>query len=358
MIMKKIYLCLLLCLSLFITACGNAEGMKNDSINEKTSVEEYAFSDEIQKIEDGLSYVEYDGDYKFETFLAQNGASSDKEVIQFLTKNLFADAGNLSFAKSAFGCSTLASETGSGNHLFGRNFDWETCDALVVKSKPTDGYASIATVNLDFIRQGAGIASHFLKNELLTMAALYAPLDGMNEKGVVVSVNMISDGEVIEQTSSKPDLTTTTAVRYLLNHADSVDHAVELLGQYDMHASMGMMIHFALTDTTGKSVVVEYINNEMSVIDTKVVTNFYLTKGDKYGIGTEQSHERYDILTEKEKTGVTDVEQMRDALDRVSKDNFADSSTTEWSIVFELEKLKATYYHRENYTKGYGFSLK
>ena len=98
------------------------------------------------------------------------------------------------------------------------------------------------------------------QNDIRVLAALYAPLDGMNEKGLAVSVNMIQDSTSINQNTEKSDLTTTTAVRLLLNKAASVDEALDLLRQYDLHASMGMMIHFALADTTGKGVVVEYIN--------------------------------------------------------------------------------------------------
>ena len=46
----------------------------------------------------------------------------------------------------------------------------------------------IFTVNLDFIRQGAGFASHFMPDKIVTITALYAPLDGMNEKRLCVSV--------------------------------------------------------------------------------------------------------------------------------------------------------------------------
>ena len=98
------------------------------------------------------------------------------------------------------------------------------------------------------------------QNDVRVMAALYAPLDGMNEKGLAVSVNMIQDAASINQSTDKPDLTTTTAVRLLLNKAASVDEALVLLQQYDLHGSMGMMVHFALADTTGRGVVVEYID--------------------------------------------------------------------------------------------------
>lgn len=61
----------------------------------------------------------------------------------------------------------------------------------------------------------------------------------MNEAGLAVSVNMIQDSATIEQNTNKPDITTTTAIRLLLNKAANVEEALELLRQYDMHASMG-----------------------------------------------------------------------------------------------------------------------
>ena len=132
-------------------------------------------------------------------------------------------------------------------------------------------------------------------DEVKTLAALYAPLDGMNEAGLAVSVNMIRDSAAIGQNTDKPDITTTTAIRLLLDQAGNVEEALELLGQYDLHGSMGMMIHFAIADSTGRSVAVEYVDNEMIVTETPVLTNFYLAEGEKQGIGTQQSHERYDI---------------------------------------------------------------
>lgn len=147
------------------------------------------------------------------------------------------------------------------------------------------------------------------------MMVLYAPLDGMNEQGLVVSVNMIPDNATINQDTDKPDITTTTAIRLLLNRAATVEEALKLLEEYDMNASMGYMVHLAIADKDGNSVVVEYVDNEMIVIETPVVTNFYLAEGEKNGIGTSQSHTRYDILInlleQNETMSMTDV---RDAL--------------------------------------------
>ncbi|MCD8215395.1 MAG: carcinine hydrolase/isopenicillin-N N-acyltransferase family protein [Clostridiales bacterium] len=153
-------------------------------------------------------------------------------------------------------------------------------------------------------------------------------------------------------------MTTTTAVRLILNKAGSVDEAVSLLEQYDMHSSMNMMVHFALADKSGKSAVVEYVNNEMIVSETPVVTNFYIAEREKNGMGSSRSHERYDILMKllSENETMT-AEQVRDALERVSKNNFNEYESTEWNIVYNLDTLKADYYHRENYEKCCSFEI-
>ena len=180
----------------------------------------------------------------------------------------------------------------------------------------------------------------------------------MNEKGLAVSVNMIQDNATIDQDTDKPDITTTTAIRLLLDQAADADEAVELLQQYDMHASMGYMMHIALADRSGKSVVVEYVNNEMIVTETPVVTNFYLAEGEKNGIGTAQSHERYDILTKTLTDRQTmSMDDVRDALGSVSKKNFGEFESTEWSIVFNQSTGEVRYYHRENYDIQYTFQI-
>lgn len=313
---------------------------------------------EIRQIENGLSAVRYDGDYWFSQFLEQGGAPSDSEVVRFITGQLQLGSADIGFVTGGFGCSTLAAKNTEGETLFGRNFDWENCEAMIVQSAPSDDYASISTVNTDFIRSGYGAGLSDLPDEIQTLIALYAPLDGMNEKGLAVSVNMIQDSDVINQDTGKPDLTTTTAIRLLLDRAADVDEALALLGQYDMHSSMGMMVHFALADKNGRSVAVEYVGNEMVVTETPVLTNFYLAPGEKQGIGTSQSHTRYEILMNRlADAGVMNAEEVRDALDSVSKDNFGEFESTEWSIVFNLEQGEARYYHRENYENSYQFRV-
>ncbi len=307
---------------------------------------------EEKQLTPGLSAVGYEGEYGLDAFLEAGGAASDAEVVEFLAKNL--GGAVPSIQPGGFGCSALSVPSPEGHALFGRNFDWNACEALIVQSVPAEGYASISTVNMDFL----GSYLDKFPAQARTLAALYAPLDGMNEKGLCVAVLMIQDSASIHQDTGKPDLTTTTAVRVLLDKAANVEEALALLEQYDFHASMGMMVHFALADAGGNSVAVEYIGNEMVVTEAPALTNFYLAEGEKQGIGTAQSHTRYDILMDTlKKSSAMTLEQVRDAMDSVSKDNFGEFESTEWTAVYDQTTGEVRYYHRENYQTVYVFQI-
>jgi len=331
---------------------------ENAIVSAQTGFVELKAADGIVNLENGLTAVRYDGDYGFDAFLSQGGAASESELLSFFSSYFGLDRNHLSYAEGGFGCSTISVQNESDGYLFGRNFDWMPCNAMIIEAHPRNGYRSISTVNVDFIHMGTRYLSVAMPDEVLIIAAIYVPLDGMNEKGLCVSVNMIEDSDTIQQNSDKPDITTTTAVRLLLDQAASVVEAINLLNEYDLHASFDYMVHFALSDATGKSVVVEYIGDVMTITETPIITNFYLTQGHKYGIGSQQSHTRYELLNDAlAEHPIMSTDMVRDSLERVSKHHFRGSETTEWSIVFDQTSLIASYYHRENYSKVYSFML-
>lgn len=71
--------------------------------------------------------------------------------------NVLSGAEGISFGGNGFGCSTLSVKSLGGDTLFGRNFDWNLCNAMIVQSTSANGYASISTVNTDCIR-GVGLS--------------------------------------------------------------------------------------------------------------------------------------------------------------------------------------------------------
>lgn len=172
---------------------------------------------------------------------------------------------------------------------------------------------------------------------------------------------------MVHQDTDRPDLTITSALRLLLDRAATVDEALELLEQYDMNFSIGAAHHFSIADATGKSVVVEYLEGEMAVSETDVVTNHYLA-GDA-GLAPEevpdsqrQSHIRYEALSGLclDAGGVMTVDEVRSALASAAQSNFSDTNggeLTSWSLVYDQQALTATFYDTEDWAHPYRLTL-
>ncbi len=339
----------------------------------------------IHKLRDGLYVMEYRGDYGFDDFLAQGGAADDSAVadylIGFLSGGFYKKADN-EIKPGDFGCTTVCVKDQNGAVYFGRNFDWEKGRAMIVHTVPEDGYESLSTCDLDFLGFGDDYTPDgSMQERIQTLAAIYVPLDGMNEKGLIVADLMAGDDEETHQKTDKPDLTTTTAIRLLLDRAANVDEAIELLKQYDMNSSIGAAHHFAIADKSGKSVVVEYVNGEMLVTETNVVTNHYLADCPKKGVGDEESHARFDLLNNRigpdfvlagwrgrpdYKIAWPPFQEVRALVAPVSQSQKkfwypqaagGDNAVTLWSIVYAPEKQWADFYFREDFDHGHRLFL-
>lgn len=327
----------------------------------------------IEKLDDGLWAMEYKGDYGFDEFLEQGGATSDAALGDYIAAYLSHGfwKPDTSTAGGRYGCSTLSAESPEGGALFGRNYDWSECKAMIIHTVPKDGYESVSTTCLDFLGFGEDwVPDGSMGDKFMALAAVYVPLDGMNEKGLCVADLMVEPGEVIHQDTDKPDLTITSALRLLLDKAATVDEAVELLGQYDMNFSIDSAHHFAISDATGKSVVVEWMGDEMFVTETNAVTNHYLV-GDadpnlqeipkKY----QDSYIRYRILYGRylDANGKLTAKEVLEGMKAVASSNFNEYRTdgetrrTQWTLVFDQTALTAELYRWEDWGKPYRLAV-
>lgn len=315
----------------------------------------------IEKVNDYPLYtMTYDGDYGIDEFIAQGGASNDGELIQFVVNRIMKGL-PITIDLPDLACSTFNATTPEGDALFGRNFDLSFSPGMLVRTDSADGYASVSMVNLGFLGYGEDKLPEDLVSSLTTLAAPYAPLDGMNEAGLAVGVLLI-DTDPTDQQTDKVDITTTTAIRMMLDSCATVDEAVALLEQYDMHSSANSCYHFQIADASGASVVVEYIGNEMSVLEPgdattmgalsgaagvtyQAATNFLLTPGE-YDFGHGQ--DRYETLmsTLSAASGVLAEDEAMDLLAAVAQEPHLNSrgeeSATQWSVVYNLDDLTAS----------------
>lgn len=298
----------------------------------------------IEKINDYPMYtMTYTGDYYFDDFL-KVGASRDKDVFDYVSNKLLKGV-PLDFELPVLGCSTLFSKTPEGDYLFGRNFDLYYSPPMIVHTKPDNGYQSVSIVNLSFIGYNQDYLPDNFVSSIYSLAAPYFPIDGMNEKGL--SVGMLVAGNLTTQDTGKIDIQTTTAIRMLLDNCATVEESIAMLSEYDMQSSANAAYHYQITDATGDSAIVEYIDNEMSVLNPdefyQACTNFILTPGKYFNYGG--GLDRYEILMAKldETKGILTEKETMDLMEAVSMEAVSVGCfATQWSVVYNLSDLTYT----------------
>lgn len=310
--------------------------------------------------------IDYKADYGLDKLL-ENGASTDDEVVQFLINHLLKGLPiNVEYEipDLDLGCSTFQAINYDDEVIFGRNFDNVYSPAGITYTNPKNGYASISLVSLSFL----GYSEHSLPDKLLDrlniLALPFFPLDGLNEKGVSIGVLQI-DSAPTKQETGKIDITTTLAIRMILDKAANVDEAIEILSSFDMQSSANGCYHFHIADSAGKSVVVEYIEDEMVLfeVDTayQACTNFFLTEVDfEY---KESGKERLEIMETglESRSGVITEEEAMDLLSEVSADSVFINGVaypTQWSSLYNNERGYLKIVFGRDYDNVYKFDIK
>lgn len=196
------------------------------------------------------------------------------------------------------GCSTVRN-----GEFFGRNYDWYYEDAsefVISVPKKKGRHASIGMAYSRITNEEANTNEYSDKYKVIP----FLTNDGINDSGVVISINVVPTGDMGYTTGTNPngdDLMTLLIPRFVLDNAGSVDEAIELLKNRNIYTplteKMAQEFHFMIADKN-KTVVIEFVNNKMVVIENEnIMTNFYLTNFD---INNLPNHamgiERYNIL--------------------------------------------------------------
>jgi len=316
-----------------------------------------------EKLDEGMYYMEYAGDDGFDELMKRGGCANinvqANYITDFLSKGHFKTA-EIDCPLMPVGCSTLTVNTPDGGVMMGRNFDYPYGTAMILHTMPDDGYESITTFSTDFYGFGEDYKPEGFQNQFMALAGLFMALDGINEKGLAIAVLDAGDKVVTKQDTPKPDLTTTSAVQYLLKNAANVKEALELLRGIDMNSDPGSAYHFSMADATGRSVAVEYVDNRMVVTESPFVTNHYLCK-EKFEVGLHEGDHRHEKLMEQyQKTGgVMNEEQLTKAITSVTQlpKKGAIVGGTLWTMVMDLKHPSVTYYSRRHFDKPLHFEL-
>lgn len=386
---KIVWTVLAVIVILLVLACAGIWAVWHNEISSVASIQ--MLRDRNDDHLDGAVYsMQVKGDFYLDDFVAQGGVSSDTELIQFITDNITHGVVNLNMTAPEIGCSSFTATAENGDALFARNYDFSKTNAMLVFTEANEGrHATISTVDLQFLGIDVDQNMTGLMDKVICLAAPYAPLDGVNDAGVSCGIYMTYQGgeETVatSQDTDKPDFTSTTLLRLILDYADNVEEAVEIASSYDLHDSANTSYHYMVADATGKSAILEWTND--SAVDTtdndgsqrtlkvvyndqdsdigereaassyQVVTNFVLQPGYYEGVPAENKKgaDRYDRLYEELQATdgvVADEQAAMDILQTVGRrgwDNDDKNSCTVHSAVYNLTQKTVLWVTNENY---------
>lgn len=310
----------------------------------------------LKKIDDYPFYsMVYSGDYGFDEFL-KVGASSDKDIEKFVIQRLLKGL-DIDLNISSAGCTAFTAQNDKGEQIFGRNFDFPYSPPLLLYTEPDNGYASVSMVNLSYAGYDVdNLPEPYKINSFLTLAAPYLPFDGMNECGVTIALLAVPYAEP-PQDEDKITLNTTTAIRLVLDKAGNVDEAIKLLKQYNYYFSGGIDCHYLIADPSGKSVIVEFLDEEVKVVepekDYQIASNFIAYNGLNIGEGYNE-FERYETIEKQliKSNGIITDQDAMSLLEEVKIPN-----RTQWSVVYNMVSKNFVVSIDENYEVKYEFEF-
>lgn len=317
-----------------------------------------------------LYTMEFFSDYRFDEFL-ETGAGSNKEYYNFVNQivdssmNIGVNNSNVTDA-----CSAFTFRDKDGKRYLARNYDYTVNPVMLVVTSPKDAYKSISTVNMNCM--GFNVEKAPKAFDLKLFGAPYFPTDGVNEKGISISVLQVNFSRK-QKEQDKVTIGIYAVNRLVLDYADSIDKAVELIDEYNIYFDSSLNAHFLIADSQGNSALIEFVNGETIIIKNdrkyQIASNFNNTeeKFDLDGyVHTEEYNEwlknsstsaydseysgyvRYDYMLDSlyNSSGIMSVDEAFDLLE-----NVASPTKLQYSAIYNMTDLQATVITDNEWTK-------
>lgn len=228
-----------------------------------------------ENLEGSVYSMHLKGGFYLDEFRQRGGASTDSELISFITQNITKGLISVSINESDVNCSAFMAKTPSDDILFARNYDFDKTNVCItISDNPGEGrYRSFTTVDLNYVGMSPDEDVSGLMNKLTCIAAAYAPLDGINEMGLSCGIFMSYQGEdytlndsgtvaTDQQDAAKDNFTSTTMQRMILDYCATVEEAVAFIRNYNLHDSAKSSFHYMIADATGTSAILEWLPEE------------------------------------------------------------------------------------------------
>ena len=282
---------------------------------------------------------------------------------------------------ATFNCTSFQATKADGSGFwYGRNYDYFKNPTMVTVSHPKKGYASIAVSDMSHFGYGLDKLPTSVAKKVNCLAAIYAPVDGINEKGLCTSI-MALPHQAACQESGQHKVGTTILMRLWLDRCATVTEALDLLSGLDVRhdATVGSGYHYMVADATGDAAVVEFDKEDgwktmivrkdpseksMLVTNHLLSQKYYTTEPDE-AVGNPHSKSwwRYETAGAylREHDGTLTLEEAQECLSLVHwKDLVWDTGTvedTQYSNVYDQSAITLYLRNWNDYEKTLTFSL-
>lgn len=163
--------------------------------------------------------------------------------------------------------------------LVGRNLDWYYDNSYSFVVRTYNKYSDIHTIG---VAGGLNITPEDLPNlpkDIIDIIPFYLQ-DGINQYSLYCSMNVVPTDYGTTYSDDPDAICTLMIPRYVLDHFTSASEATEALKSMKFYSpktlnNQGYELHFFIADAA-ESYVVEVINNEVKVISSNKLTNFFL----------------------------------------------------------------------------------
>ena len=303
-------------------------------------------------------------------------------IVKKLAKGIPVKIKNPAERVAVFNCTSFQVKNAEGEgYLYGRNYDFFKNPTMVTVSRPKNGYASIAVSDMSHFGYGLEKLPSSFVSKALCLAAVYAPVDGINEKGLCTSI-MALPKQPARQDSGKHKVGTTIIMRLFLDRCATVDEALELVDNLDICHDLktGSGYHYMVADASGNCAVIEFDReegwktmvvrkgegeNSMLVTNHLLSPKYYTETPDEY-VGNPHSRSwwRYETAGAylERKDGILSLGEAQECLSLVHwKDLVWDTGTvedTQYSCVYDQKEMKLYIRDWSDWDTTHQFSLR
>ncbi|MBL0703757.1 MAG: linear amide C-N hydrolase [Sulfurospirillum sp.] len=168
--------------------------------------------------------------------------------------------------------------------------------------------------------------------------------EGMNDKGLFIAISTVPNTST-PINIIKPIKKSFEMVEIVLKTSSNIDDALNQFKKYSItfgKFAHNSLVHFKIVQKDGQSVIVEFVNNKMVIIEenSKIMTNHYISDS-TIKSDSETSHQRYKTVMSYQNK-INSIENVFKVLDKTKDAN------TLWSNIYNLTTEEIYIKYKDN----------